>query len=1414
MAIKPENFQLYTTKNFLDVPLRGYSVLVLQEGSQSGGRAVASLPLARKLFYAYAPKLVRVYNKAFSYKLSDIKKDYPAGVAVVPSVEALDGRSFYYDITPQIAYLHQKLSSVTFANQGRLHINRIVNELRNTNPKTVLFYVVDPDILPQNFAERSLYGYIFTQNFRRQIYDFGVDRVFLCTPRYAVCVQDKTAGDKNLPSVFLNVFKQAASGKNVVSDEDVNSALRKDPELSTVTQLATHSADTVSEPIPEPSIHDADHAFDLSDEDFGTAIVHTTQVGTAIDNIVKKAKAVYKVDPQTLKARLQAAARSNKIMPKLMVKADQENDAISMHKLVRSVLDPSDFGEKPVVRYASAEAKPVNMKNVKQQEKIARDYGLSQTHDIDEINNNKVVDTVITNNVANAMARRTGFHDMLRAMILRGIQKPLAEVGYTVLDVVFTPIQSQNVNEIYETISEYVVIKIQDATETKHSIRFRMPSLVEDRYVVSGGLRWFYPTILSTLPIFVIKPYEVQFRSNYSSLSFTAGIFNRVEDVRVFAGGVKIPVALLLSCMLSVEGMLKKMSIPYITSDSKTGDGNTAVFPLKSGKYLHIQMSKDALQRIILHGLATVGKRYQFTDISDVEDAFEALKAFTKVPKTEYIYKQMFKFIVDAQTEQVLISRHMPIDLFEIIILCTKLALSGKNEDKLDLQNTYLRTIDIIASAVEKGVHNAVFNYRQEKIFRPTAKIQADENFVINFFREKGVLQRVEYQNPVEEVATYGAVRIVGPGGLPSKDSVQPRDRQVRLSHYGNLDPVDTSEGDPGTRLYLTTGHVYDENTNSFIEMDMEEDNSHILGPSSSLVPYADKDDPARLAMASNQMRQAVPVLNSEKPLVGSGYEASIGSMCSTTFAKKSNLDGKVVYVDKNVVVLQDKDGNKQVVDVRPQSLASGSGLDTGLTYTPSVKVGQDVKKNDIIATNQFINQTLTQGLNAKACYLSYMGYNYEDGLVISDSLAQRLTSLHYDEIEAYINDVDQIDVFPQINQQFNTDDVILQIKQQISGVSVAQDIVISAPSPMKVVDIQVFPKSLEKVKGILDQIDKHYADTNAKLKELGLPLVFDKERIIATAGKYKEHSDPLKNTKIVIKLLRYMVTGMGDKLTNRHAAKGVVTRIVPDNLMPVSDTGERMEIIINPLSVISRMNTGQLHELGLGNVLYHATKQINNLVQSGATREQIEQYICGLYSILDKTKDKVYSTAVARTIKNMKDVQWTKMLSEVQKSGLKFVAAPFQSPTTKELNEAAQYTHSNLTAYMTVPELGTKTKNPVAWGIMYMMKLEQMSEVKYSARNVGPYIRTTLEPTRGKSRAGGQRFGEMDTWALMAYDAWGVMDDFWYVNGDNPDVKKQVLNDIYKNGSADVDPNLLDVGGARSMFESILVAMGLNTSE
>lgn len=532
-------------------------------------------------------------------------------------------------------------------------------------------------------------------------------------------------------------------------------------------------------------------------------------------------------------------------------------------------------------------------------------------------------------------------------------------------------------------------------------------------------------------------------------------------------------------------------------------------------------------------------KAFPFTSLESTDEMFDCLKALTKQNKSEYVIRQVFKYIIDVHTREVLKSRELPIDLKGIILYSTDLAISGENEDKLDLNNIYLRTFDIIAAGVEKGIHNAVSIYKRAKIFKPNVKLSVKSNFVIQFFMEQGVLQLLQYQNPVEEISAYASARIVGPGGLPNADAVQPKDRGLRSSHFGNFDPTDTSEGDPGTRLYLTSGHFYDTNVNSFLKMENSDSNKNIFGPAASLTPFGDKDDQARLNMASNQARQAVPILSSEPPMVGSGYESNVAALCSGTFTKKAKANGKVEYVDKNVIIVTYEDGKKESLDIRPTNLISGSGLDSALTYEVGVKVGDKVSKDQMLATNQFIKPVLSQGVNAKTCYLSYMGYNYEDGLIISQSLADKMTSIHYDSIESsiYVNDI--IDVFPQIGQEFNTGETVFKLKKHvIAGASLADTYEVTAPSKLKVFDIEVYPVDRDSLKHITSQIEENYRDSNEALRSHGLKPVFDMERIVKYTGKWEEDGEKLKYSKVVIKMLRYMNMSLGDKASNRHAAK------------------------------------------------------------------------------------------------------------------------------------------------------------------------------------------------------------------------------------------------------------------------------------
>ena len=268
--------------------------------------------------------------------------------------------------------------------------------------------------------------------------------------------------------------------------------------------------------------------------------------------------------------------------------------------------------------------------------------------------------------------------------------------------------------------------------------------------------------------------------------------------------------------------------------------------------------------------------------------------------------------------------------------------------------------------------------------------------------------------------------------------------------------------------------------------------------------------------------------------------------------------------------------------------------------------------------------------------------------------------------------------------------------------------------------------------------------------------------------------------------------------------------------MMPRTLKGEVMDIIINPLSVISRMNLGQIYETELGRILYETSNRVKLLVEKGASRTEIENFIISIYQALDVHADKSYSASVAKTLKTMDNLKFNSYMQDIIKRKIYFFATSFSSPSSKQLEDACKILKIETSEKMILPEMDNlTTANPVTWGISYMQKLEQISEIKYSSRNIGPYVKTTLEPTRGKARAGGQRFGEFDTWAVLAADAKEVLKDMWLINADNPDIKKEVMTSIYQTGSADLETIIQDYdkSGARSMFDVTMICMGLDPS-
>lgn len=1462
MSLHIKNFRLFSTASpSIYIPKKGYTVSVLIEGSSIGSTYYSKLPLQTLPLFAYSPKTQKVFNKIMTIDMKKLKNDYGKSISLYYDPKRLKSKTFVYDITPYIYFLKQKLAIYRFANVSMNFMLNSVEKLRASENEQILIYYVDPSIIEDGVRVKNLFFYIFLKQLSDKNYNLPYDKIFIYAKdiNSSRLIYDRALGEKNQYARVIQFVKMALKSKHITDDDEKEEIIGPIATVANPVVSSTVNSNVVknaSIPKPEKDIPPSlvtdvkekplasmtstkvapkiiDKVAIVKKDGIGVNVtnavlpvakkdpikkgnnaftVNKAQVMAAISDIVKNSRSImnaYNVNSRTLANRLNALTRANPVAAHLAVSSFDTQSKLDQIAIAKAAITPERSDT------TSAVLVPEPTEDIQKQEVIAHNMGLDKEESIDYVNDNKVIDKLLKNDIALAIARRHDYQTKIVNDIHKSVERQLIEVGYKVSKVWFSQTETPG-TEIYESKFDMLNIKCIDSAGKTVLLKFRVPAMLEDRYVKSGGLKWFYPTIMATLPIFIVKKFQSQFHSNYGSISFFYGVFNKQVDVRCYVGGYKLPLALLYSLVVGVEGTLRRYGINYIIMETKPRDSSKISFQMGDGKFLVCDIDAESIEkRIILTGLRMMFRKYRFRELNSTQELFNCLRAYTQEPKSEYILRQTLKYIIDVQILNVLTSNHLPTTLKDIIPYCAELAVSGKVSDKLSIENVYLRTTDIITTAIDKGVAQGVANFKYQHMHDPEKQIHVDQSFVSNFFRDKGALQQLQQQNPIEEVSNYAAVRIVGPGGLPNADAVMPRDRAVRNSHFGNLDPSDTSEGDPGTRIFMSLGHMYDEKQHGFMPMELNPSNTQIMGPAASTTPYVDANDQARTIMSCSQARQAVPIQSSELPIIMTGAESIIPSMTSSTFAKKADDDSTVEYVDDNVIIMKNNNGNLQAIDMRPETLISGSGKNAAIEQKPLVKVGDKVKKFQIVAQNQFIKPYLTQGINASCAYMSYNGYNYEDGFVISQSFADKLVSTHSEDIDITLQSNDQIEVFPKIGQEYNTGDQILNVKKSIVGnMALSEDLQIIAPEKCKITDIKFYPNGdVNQVASLIKNVEDYYRQTNKALAYAGKQKLFDARKIIANAGKYTDHGDLVEGNKIIITMISYMPTRLGDKLANRHGGKGVVTTILPDDKMPITESGVRIDVIYPNLCVVGRMNVGQLHELGSSRVMVEATKKLDQMYKSNAKRIELEKFIDGLYEGLDNTSGKVYSTQLSRNMKSMNDAEFKIFVEDAIKNKLKLIAAPFQGDTIEQLMKTADKLGLKFYEYLRLPELGknVKTMYPVAVGYMYMYKLEQIAKLKSHARNTGRYVKTSMQPTRGKAQAGGMRFSEMDTWCVLAYpEGKEMIDQLYATSSDNWNIKQEVLSDIIQTGHADISSEV-KLSGAGEYFNAIITGMGIN---
>ena len=833
------------------------------------------------------------------------------------------------------------------------------------------------------------------------------------------------------------------------------------------------------------------------------------------------------------------------------------------------------------------------------------------------------------------------------------------------------------------------------------------------------------------------------------------------------------------------------------------------------------------------------------------------------------------------------------------------------------------------------------------------------------FFGSSQLSQFMDQNNPLSEVTHKRRVSALGPGGL-SRERAGFEVRDVHPTHYGRVCPIETPEG-PNIGLinslstYARTdkygfietpyrvvkdGKVIDEivylspimESNHYIaqanvEVDkkgkiqnefvtarhqgetslvsvgmislMDVSPKQVLSVAASLIPFLENNDANRALMGSNMMRQAVPTLIPQKPLVGTGLERQVARDSGVCVV--ANNAGVVDSVDGGRIVIKVSSGDNVSVDIYNLVKYTRSNQNTCINQRPLVKKGDHVKAGDIIADGPSIDLgELAIGQNMRIAFMPWNGFNYEDSILVSERVVQedRLTSIHIQELTCITRDtklgmeeitsdipgvsesaLSKLDengivyvgakveagdilvgkVTPKGESQLSPEEKLLKaiFGEKASDI---KDTSLRVPSSVSgtVIDVQIFtrdgaeknPRAKSNESLMVSEFSKDLDDemrivTNS-LKNTVIQAL-KKENLITSKGKITQEAVTEMNLEDILKLkvknkkvtdLQKNITDQfkkyqsenkekmaifkkkieggndlapgvlsvikvylavkrkiqaGDKLAGRHGNKGVISSIIPVEDMPYDENGEPVDIVLNPLGVPSRMNVGQILETHLGLAAKGLGSKIDDMMKSKQKLDSVKKVLNDIYSFGPHDKD---------DIKSLKDTE-VKELADNLREGVPFATPVFDGANEHQIKELLKYADLPESGQFDLYDgrTGEKFDRPVTVGYMYMLKLNHLVDDKMHARSTGSYSLVTQQPLGGKAQFGGQRFGEMEVWALEAYGASYTLQEMLTVKSDDISGRSKVYKNI-------VDGNYEVESGVPESFNVLskeIKALGIN---
>lgn len=716
-------------------------------------------------------------------------------------------------------------------------------------------------------------------------------------------------------------------------------------------------------------------------------------------------------------------------------------------------------------------------------------------------------------------------------------------------------------------------------------------------------------------------------------------------------------------------------------------------------------------------------------------------------------------------------------------------------ENNMDYKR--VRFMEYIFSGMIKKVYDmiCILKYNKKIKYKITPTVVMDEcnvSSLVNFDFST---------NPLEEITSLLKVSLVGPGSF-IKETVPIHMKNINESQYGKICPVDTPDRDScGVILNLIPNKNVIDSDGRF---NKNVENHLISSFPITYVPFMRNNDQTRLQMASSQQRQSINILENEIPEIVSGAESEFLTKSNYYITAKRN--GKVIYKDNvSLVVLYD-DGTSEHVDIGYQN----KYLDTSDFYTTDLVMGKSFKKNTILAQSNFIkNSNVCLGINLNTMVAVWKGYNFEDGLVVSESAAKRFTSQHSLDLSFEINpgqillslNSDEYIPIPKVGDRLYPTHPYAKIKYTHS--EILEHINLDSkdlypPKECVVTNVEVYPNIWNKqipefdnfIKSLIIQQNKKIDDIKTTLKDNNVSEKDIKKfiysnptlsRINTESKKVKKFYDKMSKingVKIRIDAIYTSKLECGDKLSNRAGSKGVIGIVIPDSEMPVTEDGRRVDIIANPAGIVSRMNIGQLYELNCGESLYNLKNMLTEFYNERSNNAKIMSTLNEFLNIIDKTDDKWITE---KTLNEFKETSNKLGILDAIKN-IRIIQPCFKSIGVEDLFKLMELTNSKFKQRIYDPVEKTYLDNPVSFGRMYFMKLVHRSSEKIFGRSIGPYVQSTLQPVAGKKKSGGHKLGEMEVWCLIAHGAKKTLNELLTTHSDTPYKKNLMLAEMLDN--------------------------------